>query len=271
MISDSLNGVNVLVTRPRLQQQLLSSFVESYGGVAANFPLMEIEPLTGATILEPLKCKLTSLNNYHRLIFVSTNAVEYGAKLINEFWPQLPESIDVIAIGPSTARMASAELACKVFHSKAGSSSADVLLLPQLVNVKDLKIAIVRGVGGLELLANTLRDRGAEVDYLEVYRRFPTHQPAEDLFKIIRELDVNVFSITSGESLEKLNELLLENNEPEIYFRNIPVVVPSDRLFCMAEQFGFKTVKLAKGADAESTIIALQELAIGADKIDSGR
>jgi uroporphyrinogen-III synthase len=86
---------------------------------------------------------------------------------------------------------------------------------------------------------------------------------------VIQKFNVNVYSITSGESLEKLNNLLLRSDESQQYLRDIPVIVPSDRVYLQAEQFGFKNVKLANGADVKSTIIALQELDIEADKIDS--
>ena len=264
-----LNGLSVLVTRPQRQQQSLSSSIESYGGVAVSFPLIEIEPLKDTVTSESLKEKISNLNQYHCIIFVSSNAVEYGAKLIKEFWPEFPRNIDVIAIGPSTSRMVSTELACKVIHSRAGSSSEDLLSLPQLADVKQLKVAIVRGQGGRELLANTLRERGAGVDYLEVYHRIPVRQSPAQLLRVIQKFNVNVYSITSGASLEKLNNLLLPSDESQPYLRDIPVIVPSDRVYLQAEQFGFKNVKLANGADVKSTIIALQELDIEADKIDS--
>ena len=271
MSAKSLNGINVLVTRPALQQESLQSSIEIHGGAASAFPLIEIEPLREKLFLESLKEKISSLDQYHCLIFLSFNAGVYGTRLINDYWPRLPSGLEVIAIGPTTAQVVSKELACQAIYSKAGSSSEDILLLPQLFNVNQQKIAIVRGLGGRELLANTLRHRGAEVDYLEVYRRNPIKQSAAQLFQVMQKFKVNVVSITSGDSLERLNRLFLEDNNRPQKWHSIPVIVPSERIFNLAQQLGFQNIRLAKGADVESTILALEELAIEADKLDSSK
>ena len=158
-----------------------------------------------------------------------------------------------------------------MIYSKTGSTSEDMLSLPQLLNVNELKIAIVRGLGGREFLANTLRSRGAEVDYFEVYRRNPTRHSAAQLFGVIQKSKINVVSITSGDSLENLNRLLLADKNSQQNWHGIPVIVPSERVLNLAQRFGFKNIRLANGADVESTIIALQELAIEADKLDSSK
>ena len=145
------------------------------------------------------------------------------------------------------------------------------MLLPQLFNVNQQKIAIVRGLGCRELLANTLRHRGAEVDYLEVYRRNPIKQSAAQLFQVMQKFKVNVVSITSGDSLERLNRLFLEDNNRPQKWHSIPVIVPSERIFNLAQQLGFQNIRLAKGANVEPTILALEELAIEADKLDSSK
>ena len=66
-------------------------------------------------------------------------------------------------MGPSTARKVSIELDCGVVTSDAGASSEDILLLDELADISGSKVAIVRGIGGRELLAESLRQRGAEV------------------------------------------------------------------------------------------------------------
>lgn len=271
MSSKSLNGMNVIVTRPALQQELLLASIEVHGGVASSFPLIEIEPLSEKVFLESLREKILGLGQYHRIIFLSVNAAVYGTRLINDCWPRLPTNTEVLAIGPNTAKVVSKELACQAIYSKTGSTSEDMLLLPQLLDVNQLKIAIVRGLGGREFLANTLRSRGAQVDYFEVYRRNPIRQSAAHLSRVIQKSKINVVSITSGESLENLNRLLLADKNPQQNWHRIPVIVPSERIFNLAQRFGFKTIRLASGADVESTIIALQELAIDAEKLDSSK
>jgi hypothetical protein len=71
--------------------------------------------------------------------------------------------------------------------------------------------------------------------------------------------------------LERLNRLFLEDNNRPQKWHSIPVIVPSERIFNLAQQLGFQNIRLAKGADVESTILALEELAIEADKLDSSK
>ncbi|WP_296815495.1 uroporphyrinogen-III synthase [Thiobacillus sp.] len=56
-----------------------------------------------------------------------------------------------------------------------GQDSEAVLALPQLQAVAGRQVVIVRGVGGRALMADTLRARGADVHFMECYRRTCPH------------------------------------------------------------------------------------------------
>ena len=164
-------------------------------------------------------------------------------------------------MGPSTARKVSIELDCGVVTSDAGASSEDILLLDELADISGSKVAIVRGIGGRELLAESLRQRGAEVDYIEVYRRMPTQKSGEELATVLRQENINIFVVTSGESLARLDRLIKDTVQLAHSIRSIPIIVPSNRVAKDAVQLGYTRVKLALGADDEAIINALQEIA----------
>ena len=168
MNSDSLAGLNVLVTRPSAQQKTYVDAIEARGGKAVSIPLIEINPLTEAAEIQQIRSIFQKLDSIDILIFVSANAAVYGAEWINDYWPQFPAEVSVIAVGPTTARSISSLLGCKVIRSDSGMTSEDLLELPVLNDVGEKRIGIVRGKGGRELLAETFRSRGAEVNYLEV-------------------------------------------------------------------------------------------------------
>ena len=266
--SQSLGGLRVLITRPEKQSETLASTVRDLGGDTFDFPLLKVDSIKNELRISELEEKVKKLSCYDKLIFVSKNAVTYGAEVISKNWPHLPTEVEVIAIGSSTAKVASDFFGCEVMHPISGSVSEDLITLPCLANVKQKRIAIFRGTGGREFLAGSLKDRGAEVEYFEVYERSPTERGGHELLEIIIEHNVNVLTITSGDSLRVLYKLFLESRNGSFNLFSIPIVVPSARVSRLAEKLGFQQIKLAQGADARATVSALYEVASEADKSD---
>lgn len=258
MSNKNLAGQKVLLTRPAPQQQSLRAAIEKAGGDVISLPLMQIVPISNPQSVQAARTAVQNLDHFQLLIFISTNAVSYGAELIDDFWPQFPLGLAVIAIGETTARVASAQLGCTVSRPEQGSDSEAVLALPQLQNVEGMRIAIFRGQGGRELLANTLRERGALVEYVEVYRREFTAVTTDDLSNGLLQQDCSAITVHSGESLNRLIALGADNIERATL---IPLVVPSQRVAARAREAGFTDVVNAGGADDESMLTALGAIA----------
>ena len=259
MNQHSLSGLTVLITRPSNQADSLRRAIESAGAKTLSLPLIEINRLNDAQAIQELRNKVLQLDSYQSLIFVSNNAVSFGGEVINNYWPQFPIGIEVIAIGPTTAEAASEQLGCEVIQPSSGMTSEDILRLPALSNVSDKKIAIVRGQGGRELLADTLRERGAIVDYLEAYRRTPVDYTSADFCNRLQKSAVNVLTVSSGESLDRLTHLLAANGKMLQQFK---LLVPSERIGRQAKKAGYEQVQNASGADLLSFVSALGDLVI---------
>ena len=268
--SDCLAGLHVLVTRPAGQGDSLAAAIERAGGVAVPLPLLSIQPVEDTARVALIRHCIQDLDHYHILVFISTNAARFGLEWIDRYWPQFPTGIDVVAVGPSTAA-ALAALPCPVETSPSGMQSEDILQLPLLTDVKEKKIALFRGVGGRELLADTLRERGAQVDYIETYlRREPAIQ-ATELLELLRERKINAISITSAQMLDTLCGLVDCRHAP---LSLIPLLVPSDRIQQVALAAGFEQVVNCSGATDEAILTALKGIAgqrrdSGAGGIDS--
>ena len=259
MNSSSLSNQIVLITRPIDQQQGLRDAIEQRSGSVLSFPLIDIAPLEDNAEQELVKSRVQSLDNYQLLIFISTNAAKYGAQWIDKYWPQFPVGVQVMAIGPTTAILVEELLASPSYLPDSGMSSEDLLFLEILQQVEGMKIGIFRGKGGRELLAETLKNRGALVDYLEVYQRQPINYDEGEFCDSLRQTGVTSLTVSSGESLQLLSKLLLSGDNKRD-FSLLPLLVPSNRVAQQANDLGFTNVILCKGADSQSMIEALESL-----------
>ncbi|WP_305909105.1 uroporphyrinogen-III synthase [Methylomarinum sp. Ch1-1] len=242
-----LNGVRILVTRPRPQAEGLCRLIERQGGIALNFPTLEIKPLAQT---DEIKAKLQALNDYHWLIFISANAVNFALKANNGKIEQFAEP-RIAAVGGATAKaLKDHDLSVDLLPDQ-GFNSEALLQTSAMRAIAGQRCLIVRGRGGREMLADTLRQRGASVDYLEVYQRTMPNRDISELLALLQHNRLNAVTITSGEALQNLLAML--GDDAPLLF-SLPLVVISDRIEQMARQIGFKRI-LVTNSPADTAIL----------------
>lgn len=252
-----LAGLNVLLTRPQLQSASLVTAIHGRGGRVCEVPLIEIEAVSDSDACEAIKSRILALDQYHAAIFISTNAARIGLQWIDAWWPQVPTGLTAYAVGPGTAK-ALRILDWPVLYSDKGVTSEHLLALPGLQDISGQRIALFRGVGGRELIAETLRSRGATVDYLELYHRRTPDYGGDMLLNLIRQEHINAIVVTSAQILDVLLHFL--QNDPSA-IKSTPVVVPSERIRQYALDAGLVRVINAGGADDETVLEALATIA----------
>ena len=239
-----LAGKTIVVTRPRAQAQPLAEAIASAGGTPLFFPLLEISP---ATDTQPLQQALLRLAEYTFAIFISPNAVDNAvpAILARGSWPK---GLTPAAVGPGTVK-ALADLG--VFGCIAPNERFDsegLLALPEMASVSGRRIAIFRGDGGRELLAETLRQRGALVDCITCYRRAGPPGSVAALVAAWRAGQLDALTVSSSEGLRYLIDLL--DAEGRNFLQKTPVFVPHARIAAVAVSLGLSNIVLTEGADA---------------------
>jgi uroporphyrinogen-III synthase len=249
MSDTALKGFGVLVTRPEHQAGELVAAIEDAGGEAIRFPVIEIEPYEAGDVN---RC-LETLPDADITIFVSTNAVYYG----------LPYAIGdgsaIAAVGPSTKTAIEAAGTHVDIYPARGFDSEHLLAEAQLREVAEKNVRIIRGDGGRELLADTLRARGATVDYLPVYRRLPrVYSPSllSGLEHRWRDGQVNCVVAMSVDTLDKLLEIL-PSGCLELVART-PLVTPSVRVLQSAsDRIPEAKISMAKSPRTGDVVRAL--------------
>jgi uroporphyrinogen-III synthase len=226
-----LDGIGVLVTRPAHQAGPLCDRIAAAGGHPVRFPLLTIHDLSDTPAVAS---RLAHLANYQLAIFISPNAVQLGLTAIARHGG-LPAGLRLATVGRGSARALELTLGRRPdIVPRDRYDSEGLLALPAMQAVVGQRILILRGEGGRELLADTLRSRGAEVDYLELYRRAcPPASVAEQDWLA----KTDIITITSSEALQNLVALTAEAERPQLLAK--PLVVVSERTAALAQQLGF--------------------------------
>lgn len=249
-----LRGWRVLVTRPADQAQSLCERIERAGGIPIPFPLLVIEALRDPA---PALARLRRIATVDWLIFVSANAVRFAFEL--EGWWQKRPRPRIAAVGRGTADALSERGVEVDLTPKAQFNSESLLEAAEFRSCAGQHFLIVRGLGGRELLADTLRQRGAAVDYAEVYRRRAPTDGAEVLIPAWRRGDVDAVVLSSKEALDNL-AIMLGSGSVDL-LRKTPVAVIGDRLAAHAKALGCERLDAATEASDEGLCDAVVRLA----------
>lgn len=234
-----LAGCGVLVTRPEHQAQGLIDVLTASGAKVFSYPTITIVPA-------PPSRSLQHLAEVDYLIFISPNAVEYGKRLIGAS-ENLPPGLEVAAVGRATAKTLRVWGVHDVIVPSVGADSEALLAAPQFQQVSDKRMIIVRGVGGRELLGETLIARGAQVAYAEVYERALPEKADDRLERWLGTGVIDVVTATSAAGLENL--LVLAGPNAKEMLCRLPLVVVSGRMLQLAEMLGFEgPIRVAEGA-----------------------
>jgi uroporphyrinogen-III synthase len=240
-----LAGKAILIARPRHQAAGLAERIRVAGGEALVFPSLEIEPVAP----DAQACEVLSrLASFDLAVFVSANAVQQAMPLLRALggWPQ---RLTAAAVGQATASALQLQGVERVLTPRDGADSQALLALPQLQEMQGRQVIVFRGVGGRELLADTLRSRGAQVAYVECYRRV---RPAIDAAPMAGRLaggQLHATLVASGEALANLLELLPAPQRPLLL--ELPLVVTHPNVARAAGGLGFRRVAVASGGESE--------------------
>lgn len=246
-----MSGV-LLLTRSDADNQRLAAQLEQLSVRTRGLPLLHIEPQPETSSQRQL---LLNIDRYHAVIVVSPVAARLGLERLEDYWPQMPVGIDWFAVGSSTASALRAA-GLQVQVPDQGQDSEALLALPRwqsLLQTSAAKVLIWRGAGGREYLAEQLRAQGAQVDYLELYRRCQ----AEDLpAGLVAAVDAGVTGILvlSVQALEYWRDGAVEKWPEQACWR---CWVPSQRIARRAAELGCRDIVVCNGADDSAVIEAV--------------
>jgi len=259
---------NFVITRPLNQaDSIISSLKQHFA--PSNSTLVSHLPLIKITRIKPQMPLARS--RFSGIIFISPNAVTHTVNQLSKSeWKQLIKS-PLYAIGSRTSEVLKNICSDVLIQTPKNMNSEGLLAMSALSNVAQQRWLIVKGLGGREILKDTLIQRGAEVVELCTYQRnmpdiklskkivlalqkksiwiITSVQAINNLAKIISQTDQQIITQTASTGLNQL-----EINE------NCRIIVSSDRIKESAMKLGFNVIAVANNATDKQLIDCIKEL-----------
>lgn len=230
-----LTGIGIAITRPIDQAKKLSVLIQDAGGTPISFPLIEITPLSDYSQFEST---ISEIKQYDWAIFISSNAVQNGMpRLLKK---SIPPTLRFAAIGPVTAAELKSCGINGVLTPTNRFDSESLLALPEMHAMQGKKVLLFRGVGGRDVLAETLKARGATVTFAECYQRVNPQTNCDVLAKLWADKKLHGLVVTSSEAMRHLLDLA----DDAEWLKNVTLYVNHARIAELPSQLGLK-VKVA--------------------------
>lgn len=245
-MAGTLAGRLIAVTRPAAQAVALAEAIRARGGEVLIQPLIRIVPVGDSPELSALRDRL---DDFDLAFFVSPNAVEHGlaAILAHRPWPR---RLTVATVGEGSRRQLAAHGFPAAIAPSDGADSEAVLRLPEFAPdaLAGRRLVIFRGDGGRELLADTVRARGAEVLSVTCYRRLPPEGDGAALLAAAGAGRLDALTLTSSEALTNLVTLIGAAGVDRL--AAVPVFAPHARIAQRAREAGFANVTVTSAGDS---------------------
>lgn len=164
--------MRVIVTRPAAQATPWVQSLAQHGITAQALPLMAIAPVLDTTAVTGAWQRLAEAR---LVMFVSANAVEhfFALRPPDVAWPAGTQAASP-GSGTTRALRDAGVPALQIVEPAADSPQFDSEALWKVLRTQDWQgaaVQVVRGDGGRDWLADTLREHGAQVGFVSAYRR----------------------------------------------------------------------------------------------------
>jgi uroporphyrinogen-III synthase len=242
--------MRVLVTRPAPQAAEWVARLREGGVDALALPLICIAPAADAAAVREAWLTLAA---QRLVVFVSPNAAEQFMAARPDVLLAWPQGVTAASTGPGTTRalLAQGVPAGQIVEPAADSPQFDSEALWRQLQHSDwhgAHVLIVRGEGGREWLADTLRAHGATVGLLAAYRRCAPRLDAAEQALLQTALDApreHLWLFSSSEAIDNLAALA-----GAAVWTRARALATHPRIAAQAQQLGLGEVQVSRPTPA---------------------
>lgn len=211
-----LFGKTIMVTREKEASSEFAELLASCGAKTIEFPAIEIKPVRNT---EEQQLSLQNLGDYDFFVFTSVNGVSNYFEVLASHGkdPRNLKGKKIIAIGEKTSEEL-LKYNLPPDYMPAVYTAEGIISLAEKLNLDGKKILIPRALAARELLPETLRAMGAEVEVLCVYETLaPDYTKEElDLMKMnLSDAEIDLVTFTSSSTVTNFFSLL--GKDPELF------------------------------------------------------
>lgn len=195
-----LQGLRIVVTRPRGQAGSLIEGLERLGAETIHCPTIRITEDEGAL---GLRRAISELDSFDWVVFTSANGVRIFWKALRaaRAASALPARLRVAAIGPATGRALRER---GVEPSLVPDEYVAEAVADALTRVDDLagrRVLLPRAAGARPVLPERLRAAGARVDEVAAYESMPDEEGIERLRETVKRRRVDMITFTAASTV----------------------------------------------------------------------
>lgn len=212
-----LFGRRIVVTRSREQAGELVEMLEERGAEAIQAPTIRIAPPEDMASLDRA---CADAGAYNWILFTSANAVDtFMARLLANGDVRDLKGVRLCAIGPSTAqRLARYGMRVDLTPGEA-RSEAVIEALKGAGNLKGARFLLPRADIARELLADQLRDAGADVTEVAAYRTLLAGGERDgdhDVYRMLLDRQIDAVTFTSASTVKNFAKIFGEDQAADL-------------------------------------------------------
>jgi uroporphyrinogen III methyltransferase/synthase len=204
-LSRPLAGRRIVITRARAQASSLAQRLTELGGEVVECPTIEIQaPKSYAAVDDAI----ANIAGYNWVIFTSVNGVkQFVARCEQGNVPvTVLQKLQVAAIGPETAKSLRAAGVRGIMVPNKYQAEGLLEVLGKK-RIRGKRVLIPRAAKARDILPDTLRQWGAEVNVVEAYRTVLPRTDIAALKKRLADRKVDVITFTSSSTVANFMEL----------------------------------------------------------------
>ncbi|MGQ0287268.1 uroporphyrinogen-III synthase [Pasteurellaceae bacterium 22721_9_1] len=224
----------ILITRPDDTGKELVTMLNKAGIANLHFPFFSV---SAGHELNELPNKISQLSAGDYVFCVSKNAVKYAHDSLTAVGLHWRQDLNYLAVGKSSAQYFASTAQVNVNYPITQETSEGLLDLPQLQQLENKQILILKGNGGREYFAQQAELRGAKITKLEIYQRIPIDYNAEEQVDLFKRANIQQILFTSEEILHALIDFI--PREEQNWLKSCQLITSSDRLANLAQQAGW--------------------------------